>query len=237
MRYAIFYTPTVEDPLSRVAASWLGTDIFGGDPMPWSPSAAMSEDERRHLIEAPSRYGFHATLKAPFTLTEGMNEAALIDAFDRLAEAAAPIYLGPLDVTRLDGFYALRPRTQSHGLNEFAFRVVKWFEPFRSLPTAEELARRRKVGLTPRQDALLIHWGYPFVGDEFRFHMTLTGQVEEGARARVGRYLEQAFGPLAEDNTLLDTIALAVEPVPDAPFTVIRQAELGVVTSERRMEA
>ncbi len=238
MRYAIFYTPAADDPLTHAAAGWLGHDLFGRDTSAFQRNAEIDEGERRALVEKPSRYGFHATLKAPFDISDGFHEAALLEAFDRLVEAAAPVYIGPLDVAREeDGSFALRPRARSHGLGEFAFRVVKWFEPFRSLPSADELARRRKAGLTARQDALLIRWGYPYVGEEYRFHMVLTGPVADADAPRIARGLERAFGPLAEDNTLLDTITLVAEPAPGAPFVALRQAELGVAAEPRRLEA
>ena len=35
-----------------------------------------------------------------------------------------------------------------------------------------------KSGLTDRQEALLTQWGYPYVMEEFRFHITLTGALD-----------------------------------------------------------
>ncbi len=43
----------------------------------------------------------------------------------------------------------------------------------------KELQRRRAANLTPRQEFLLMHWGYPYVLDEFRFHMTLTRRLPD----------------------------------------------------------
>ena len=37
--------------------------------------------------------------------------------------------------------------------------------------------KRRKPGLSPEREALLLRWGYPHVMEAFRFHMTLTQRV------------------------------------------------------------
>ena len=34
-----------------------------------------------------------------------------------------------------------------------------------------------RAGSPPRQDANLLRWGYPYVLEDFRFHMTLTERL------------------------------------------------------------
>ena len=50
--------------------------------------------------------------------------------------------------------------------------------PFARPPGAAELERRRKAGLSAAQEKMLLRWGYPYVLDEFRFHLTLTGRLQ-----------------------------------------------------------
>ena len=50
-------------------------------------------------------------------------------------------------------------------------------DTFRTPANEAELQRRRAANLTPRQEFLLMRWGYPYVLDEFRFHMTLTRRL------------------------------------------------------------
>ena len=86
MRYAIYFTPGQDDPLARIAAGWLGRNPFT-DTVPQAPVVtALSPAEIAYHTASARRYGFHATLKAPFVLAEGKTEAEL-DA--RIEEARA----------------------------------------------------------------------------------------------------------------------------------------------------
>jgi len=62
--------------------------------------------------------------------------------------------------------------------------------------SAAELARRRAAGLTQRQDTLLLRWGYPYVMEEFRFHLTLTGKLDADLAETVQRYLVRTLAPV-----------------------------------------
>jgi hypothetical protein len=73
--------------------------------------------------------------------------------------------------------------------------------------------------LSERQRALLVEWGYPYVFDEFRFHMTLSSSLADaGERATLVAWWQAqtpALGPLAIDHA-----ALFVEPAPGEPFVL-----------------
>ena len=45
--------------------------------------------------------------------------------------------------------------------------------------TPAEIAKRRPERLNPRQRELLAAWGYPYVIEEFRFHLTLSDDLPE----------------------------------------------------------
>ena len=97
MRYAIYFTPGQDDPLTRVAASWLGRDPFSA-AHPTAPDVTgLSPAEIAYHTASARRYGFHATLKAPFHLAENATEAELDDAVARFAAGAEPILLSGLD--------------------------------------------------------------------------------------------------------------------------------------------
>jgi hypothetical protein len=61
---------------------------------------------------------------------------------------------------------------------------VRDFDRFRAPTTDEDIAKRVARGLNKRQRELLDLYGYPYVMDEFRFHVTLTGRLEEDDRKR-----------------------------------------------------
>lgn len=211
-RYAAYAVPAPGHALETTAARWLGREPRGGACV---PGAAADDDL---LVEA-RRYGFHGTLKAPFRLAEGMCEADLAAAAEALAGPALPVALAISDDL---GFPALRPAAPVPALDTLAARCVRDLDRFRAPPTPEELARRRPERLAPRQRELLMRWGYPYVLDEFRFHMTLGTRAAEPARhAAFMRAAGQAFAQILAEPVPL-TIALFVEPERGAPFRLWR---------------
>ncbi len=220
MRYAIYFTPGQDDPLTRVAASWLGRDPFSA-AHPTAPDVTgLSPAEIAYHTASARRYGFHATLKAPFHLAENTTEAELKDAIDRFAAGAEPILLSGLAPTRLDGFLALTPRGPAPDLDRFAGEVVTVFDRFRAPLSDSEIQRRNPDALSPDEFRNLLQWGYPYVFESFRFHMTLTGRVADADLPRVRAAIDEVFAPVLERPAIVDGLALFVEPEPGAPFMV-----------------
>jgi hypothetical protein len=62
---------------------------------------------------------------------------------------------------------------------------VRALEGFRMRRTEKELAQYRQSKLTVHQEQMLENWGHPYVLEEFRFHMTLTGRIDEDAERDV----------------------------------------------------
>ena len=217
MRAAIFYTPAPGSALAELAAGWLGRDAFTG--------AAASQDPKRvPIVAEPARYGFHATLKAPFRLAVGADIATVAGRLQAFcAERAAPT-IRRLTLAQLGPFFALVPAEPEPAKPEPALATLeadalRAFEPYRAPLDAGEIARRRPDRLTLRQLEHLHRWGYPFVLDAFRFHMTLTGSLHEGQQA-VRRNLEAHFADVLGRPLTLDGLGLFVEPEPGAPFRV-----------------
>jgi putative phosphonate metabolism protein len=215
MRAAIYFTPAKDHPLTLRAAEWLGRDAFDNravrDPDP-KVDAFLSE---------PARYGFHATLKAPFRLADGMTLNDLDRELAAFAQRIQAVSLGTLAVTRLDSFFALTVQTALPRLRQVEEAVRTAFEPFRAPLSEHEVARRNPQGLSERQQANLSRWGYPHVGQDFRFHMTLTNSiVDEDEAAQVEKRLHSQFSRVLETPVVIDALALFVEPRPYAPFYV-----------------
>jgi len=227
MRYAIYFTPGQDDPLTRVAASWLGRDPFSA-AHPTAPDVTgLSPAEIAYHTASARRYGFHATLKAPFHLAENTTEAELSDAIDRFAAGAEPILLSGLAPTRLDGFLALTPRGPAPDLDRFAGEVVTVFDRFRAPLSDSEIQRRNPDALSPDEFRNLLQWGYPYVFESFRFHMTLTGRVADADLPRVRAAIDEVFASTLERPAIVDGLALFVEPEPGAPFLVKSWYRLG----------
>ena len=215
MRAAIYFTPAKDDPLTLRAAEWLGRDAFDHRPVR-DPDPKIDA-----LVSEPARYGFHATLKAPFRLAEGMTLYDLDRELAVFAQRIQAVSLGTLAVTRLDSFFALTVQSAFPRLRQVEEAVRTAFEPFRAPLTEREVTRRNPQGLSERQQANLFRWGYPHVGLDFRFHMTLTNAiVDEDEAARIEKRLHSHFNPVLETPVVVNALALFVEPEPCAPFYV-----------------
>ncbi|GAA3648998.1 DUF1045 domain-containing protein [Microbacterium marinilacus] len=179
-----------------------------------------AREEFRDLTAGARRYGFHATLKAPFRLADGTTEAGLRSAADAFAAERAPVTIAAPRVEALGSFRALRPGGDESAIDALAADAVRAFDGFRAAPSPAETARRRPDRMTPRQRELFERWGYPYVLDEFRFHLTLTDPVPVDRAARVDAALADEFAGVAGADVPLLSVALFVEPEPGAPFEV-----------------
>ncbi len=193
MRHAVFAAPR-PGPLADFAAAWLGWDAEAGRAVPHPEVAALPRPVAE-LTATPRRYGFHGTLKPPFRLASGMDERRLAAAIAGLAARLAPVTLDALVPGRIGGFVALVPRGPVAAVASLAAATVEALDAFRAPPDAAETRRREAAGLSPRQTALLRRWGYPYVMEEFGFHMTLTGSFPDDADAVVAA-LAPAIGPV-----------------------------------------
>ena len=186
-RYAVYYTPP-PGALADFGAGWLGWDVARGTPA----ARILDIDDAEEITATPRRYGFHATLKPPFRLAEGCDVAELVTAVAEVAAATPAIRRARLHLERLGPVLALVPATDHAPFSRLADAMVRELDAFRLPPSQAEITRRRSPGLTPAQDAHLLRWGYPYVFEEFRFHMTLSGRLDPATAARV----ETALGPV-----------------------------------------
>jgi putative phosphonate metabolism protein len=220
MRYAIYFTPAKDSPLTRLAASWLGRDPFTGASVPPPSVAGFTPGEIAFHTAAARRYGFHATLKAPFLLAATETEARLAQAVAEFAAATEPFVVPRLAVGQIDRFFALLLTSPVAELDALAGNAVKAFDRFRMPLTEGEIERRNPDALSAEEFRNLCQWGYPYVFDTFRFHMTLTGRVAAGEAGRVHVALDEVFGAVLTEPVPVDGVALFVEPEAGAPFTI-----------------
>ncbi len=220
-RVAVYYAPLPDDALFAAGATWLGRDPESGAPVPQPDISGVEE-----VTAEPRLYGFHATLKPPMRLAEGRQWFDVVEAATKLADRIAPFELPRLAVHDLFGFLALRETVPCAALQALADACVEQLDPLRALPSDAELARRRRGNLTPRQDAMLLRWGYPYVFDTWSFHMTLTRRLTAEEKQR--------YQPLAEAHVAraiamprrVTDICLFVQPLPGAPFVIEQRLKL-----------
>jgi putative phosphonate metabolism protein len=220
LRYALYFTPPKDDPLNGSASRWLGRDAFTGELSPPMRHGDISAEEQGAITEEPRRYGFHATLKAPFELAASVTESDLLGVARDFAAQTASFDIPTLVLGQLGRFFALVPDGIYPELQDFSASVVKAFEPFRAPLSDADMARRRPEQLDDRHRANLLRWGYPYVMDEFRFHMTLTGLVAAERQAVVNSVLSEMFAAHIGRPLSVSGLAVFVEETRGAPFIV-----------------
>jgi len=220
-RYAIYYAPPCGSTLDRFGAELLGYDAWTGEELPFPLSATEAVPDWREVTRDPRKYGFHATLKAPFALAPGRAEAELVAACASFAGEPRAIPSFRPVVDSISGFIAVIPVERSQSLEELAADCVTAFDPFRAPLTERDRARRNPKELTEPQRDHLDRWGYPYVMEEFRFHMTLTGRLDASRRSGVLSMLRQRFAATGIDSLAVDRIALFRQDAADARFRII----------------
>jgi putative phosphonate metabolism protein len=224
-RYAIYYSPAQGSFLDQFGAEMLGYDAWIGAALPFASGVVEQVPDWRDLTQDPRKYGFHATLKAPMSLN-GRRESELHAACADFARQPRRIPQITPVVNSISGFIAVIPEGRSVELEQFAADCVRAFDPFRAPLTADDRARRNPSRLTPRQLEYLDRWGYPYVMDEFRFHMTLTGRLDETRREGILAVLRERFARLKLAELAIDRIALFKQADVKARFEIIGDWQL-----------
>lgn len=207
-RYAIYFAAGADGALSRFGAELLGYDAHSGDEVSFPQEALRVAPDWRDITADPRKYGFHATLKAPMTLVSGRTEAELMAACATFAGQSRTVPVIRPVVDTISGFIAVIPAEPVDALQQLAADCVREFDSFRAALTAEDRARRKPEKLTERQRDYLDRWGYPYVMEEFRFHMTLTGRLDAERRGPILEMLRGRFAALGLGTLAIDRLAL-----------------------------
>jgi hypothetical protein len=213
-RAAVYYAPEPDDPLWAAGCAWLGRN-----PETGADRTQPLEDFTVHTADA-RRYGFHATLKAPMALRRGLK--AFLRDVEIIASATPAFDLPALAVTSLNGFLALCCTAPSPELDRLAGDCVMVLDRHR-IAEDEAAQARRAQGLTPRQAAHVALWGYPYVLEDFLFHMTLTARLSPNPYAEAA---EALFAPALAQSRRVTNIAIFVEDTPGAPFRLSHRFSL-----------
>ena len=200
-RFAIYYAPAKDSALWRKAEAWL------------------VQPELHDLAVSARRYGFHATIKAPMALAEGVDRNGLDALLTRFAEGEPPVELSNFGPRLIDGFLAFTTEPQPAALTDLATKVVNFFEPARAPLSADDLRRRLKAQLSPRQIELVEQYGYPYVLEQFQFHMTLTDRLPADRRDEWQRRAVEWFDEVLATPVMLDRLVVFHEAAAGEPFT------------------
>jgi hypothetical protein len=227
-RFAVYYAPPAASPWWSAGCRWLSRDPETGAALtpPVVPALAERSLDVPALSRSPKRYGWHGTLVAPARAVNGVSFDAIVDHARKWARRQRPFDLA-VEVAALERFVAIRPATLegANAIHALAADALRTFAPWHAQPNEPDRRRRLQTNLTARQRELLDQWGYPYVLDEFRFHMTLSDSIEADERqAMIDWWRAQLteLGPLP-----IDGAALYVEPCPGEPFVLAKRLPFG----------
>ena len=229
-RHAAYYAPAQQSRLAQLGAQWLGRCAQSRRVVLQPDFPQCTAEALRGYTAAATRYGWHATMKAPFALNPGLEMNAIPAAFQTFAQSQTALTLPPLTLRNMGDYLALVPEAPSSALQELAFDCVRALHPLAAPLSDTQIAQRRLTPLTPAQDAMLLQWGYPFVGHQFQWHMTLTGSLRKLTQREL-RGLQDAardwFSPVLNQPVELDAICWFVEPVAGGDFYEAQRFALG----------
>ncbi len=209
-RFALYWAPAPGDPLGDAGNAWLGRDPELGIALPQPDLPGIAA-----ITAAPRHYGFHATLRPPMRLATSWHD--FLAAAQALAARTPPFDLAALRVDVISGFLALREVAPCPRLHALADDAVRATEPHRLPPAPAELAQRRRAGLSPSAEANLVRWGYPYVMEDWRFHMTLTRRLDAAEAALLRPAAEAHFAAALAAPRQVTEIAVFTEGPGDPP--------------------
>jgi len=215
-RYAFYFSPPAHTELACFGEICLGRTAFKAR-QPGAVSTFTDQTRWHSLTKKPSHYGFHATLKAPFELREDSSVDDLINTARTFVSREAPVKLTSLAPRILSHFLALTLQEQSIQVSNLAQRCVEAFEGFRQPLSDADINRRLQQSLNDRQTALLQHFGYPYVAEQFRFHMTLSGELSSFDSDFVA-WANEAYQRIVSNAPVLDRITLFMQVDRQSPF-------------------
>lgn len=211
-RYAVFFSPPPGSQTANLGATWLGRDVDTGHTLP------RPQDHAEQLTAKPRGYGFHATLRAPFRPVAGVDRLTICNLVASLARRLSPATIPILELRHISNFIALVPAAPCPTVDAIAAACIQDTESIRAPLDNAELARRRSVPLTFRQMRFLARWGYPYVMEDFQFHMTVAGPVDAQDAREISPALESHFKPLLARPLQIDALSLFYQAAPDQNF-------------------
>lgn len=226
-RYALYWAPPAGSPLHRLGSQWLGRDAGSGEAAAQPLLPPITPARFAEITAEAANYGFHATLKPPMRLRDGLGAEAFVEAARVAVSGVKSFTAPPLKVGRIGGFLALVPAGEMTAWRGLGDRLVSALDEFRAPPTPAEIEKRKRHPLTPAQDALLARWGYPYVFEEWRFHMTLSANLVSPERERVEVAALGHFAPIEGRPVEVSEACLFVQEAPGAAFRILARLPLG----------
>ncbi|MEJ2227087.1 MAG: DUF1045 domain-containing protein [Alphaproteobacteria bacterium] len=237
-RYAIFWAPRADDPLAVFEHEWFGRSANASEnckaeaaipagenayAQPHEPLGLEAELAAR-ATRIPSRYALHGTMKAPFRPREGVELSALLEAMAAFCARRRRVVTGKLRLHRFPRFLALVLDGGTAELDWLADSCVTHFDHFRSPLNDEDRVRRGQM--SSAEAILFEQFGYHYIFNNFTFHITLAGPLDEPELDAVKPALAAAVAPVCEEPFVVDNLCLFGDPGQGAPFKLVERFPL-----------
>lgn len=214
MRYAVYFCPAAGSALDVLGRAWLSVEALPG----------VSAERWRALTVHVRRYGWHATLCAPFALIESANYDDLRREVAGIARQASVIEL-PLRLDHLASFLALRPSSSEERVKLLSEHCVRHLNALRA-PATDVAWQRRAPHLDDIELALFRQFGYPYVLDRYRFHLTVSAPAGDAEEHAVQTWFAARLAhPIV---ARIDALTLCCEKQPGQAFEQIERIPLGM---------
>ena len=226
-RFAIYFAPEISSNLHTIGSQWLGRDSSSGKSIKQPNIKGVSSSYFYKVTKNPRLYGFHATLKAPFRLNTEFTLTDLCSQIQRLSTLSKPFSIN-LKVRELGNFITLMMDPNEQKMQNLASKLVENLDQFRAPLHQKEIDKRRMSDLTTSQDKNLLKWGYPYVFNDFRFHMTLTEKIPcKSDQELMVNLASLYFSENLDHTTKVSSISLFFQESSEANFLQIQQFALG----------
>jgi hypothetical protein len=225
-RVAIYYAPDTLSGAWQMGCGWLGRNAATGQQLPQPAVDGMAKEVLTELTSHPRRYGWHATLKAPFQLAPGHTLSTLRTGVQQICQGRKPFQLAAWYLSTIDGFLSMRPEHSPPELAQLAADCVQQLHCFAAPLSETALARRRLAPLSPEEDALLLTWGYPYVLQHFHLHFSLTGPLNLLPEDRLSLLILAAKSHFHEvSDERVDRLSIFIEPRQGDDFQLLEQIQ------------
>jgi len=224
-RFAIYFAPDAASALWRFGSSVLGYDADTGLDVPFPDETPFDQPGWPTQTSDPRTYGFHATLRAPFHVRARFAEQDVVHCARGIAASQTEFVLGDLEIAIIKGFIALVPVAAPPALIELEAACVRQCAGLAAPLSDTDRGRRLTATLTQRQRDNLDRYGYPYVFEDFRFHMTLTNRLPPQEAQRVAAQLGRLYAGIAAP-VKIGSLSVFHQPHRQARFRIIARLPL-----------
>ena len=193
-RYAIYFAPDPSSQIKHFADAWLGRDPDRDERVSQPVVDGISPARLHEITAAPAPLRLSRHAQGPVHACARRRGRRPCSATSRRLPRRGQPSSVRLKVDELDGFLALVPAEPTAEIDLLAADCVREFDRYRGDIGPDDRKRREAAALSDIEREYLERWGYPYVFDRFRFHMTLTGRLEEPERGQVKAILECGLG-------------------------------------------